>query len=538
MGGHKQMSGAPWSLMLQQLCQSVRRTTLANQSDADLLARFVQRHDEAAFATLVRRHGSVVLGVCRALLRDSHDAEDAFQAVFFVLARKAGSIRKQESLACWLYGVAQRVARRARDHRDRRRLLERQVQAMLELPPQGAVNHQDLQEVLHEELGRLPEKFRAPLVLCYLQGKTHAQAATELGLHRVTVSERVSTGREQLRQRLAGRGVTLGGSALVGTLAESVVAAAAPAALVLKTTRGATLFVASGAAEALSGHAALLAEGTLQAMFIGKLKAAAVVIVAALVGVGGGVGVWSVMAAKVADVPVVLAGESPPAKASSSSVSSEPFSDPLVSSSEKQRARPPATAQANHSDDPILRGGVYWLVRQPAVQEDIKATTEQLRALAMLDKAAQQRLQDHRAARDFVRGSIELAQAQEEAVADILTAEQLRRVRQIHLQSQGLGALDDPQIAGKLKLTEQQRQRIAGRQKEIVQQLLVNLNEKNLREARDKQQALLTQIIADDFSDEQRALWRGLAGPPFTGTLNLDVNFNGIGIANTNSRLP
>src|SRR5262249_53529694 len=149
--------------------------------DADLLERFAVRGDEAAFEALVRRFGPMVLGVCRRILGDAHDAEDAFQATFLALAKKARGVRKRGAVGSWLYGVAYRTASRARADAAGRQSRERQAP----LPPaadpvQEAIRH-DLQAVLDEEMNRLPKKYRSPLVLCYLEGRTNAEAARELG---------------------------------------------------------------------------------------------------------------------------------------------------------------------------------------------------------------------------------------------------------------------------------------------------------------------------------------------------------------------
>ena len=156
--------------------------TLGGLSDGRLLERFAAHRDEVAFEALLRRHASMVWGVCRRLLRDHHDAEDAFQATFLVLARKGQSIAQRELVANWLYGVAYQTALKARSTRARRRMREGQVTDMPE-PEAMSLNHQDdLTESLDRELSRLPDKYRIPIILCELQEKTHQQAAELLGL--------------------------------------------------------------------------------------------------------------------------------------------------------------------------------------------------------------------------------------------------------------------------------------------------------------------------------------------------------------------
>jgi RNA polymerase sigma factor (sigma-70 family) len=181
----------------------------AQPTDGQLLQRFAAKQDEAAFAILVRRHGTMVLGVCRRVLDNEHDAEDAFQATFLVLARQAQSIRKLESVGSWLYGVAYRISLRARSDAARRRALEEQARTMPEQDPFVEAAWRELRPVLDEEVDRLPAKYRAPIILCYLEGKTNTEAARELGWTKGTVSGRLARARELLRTRLARRGVTV-----------------------------------------------------------------------------------------------------------------------------------------------------------------------------------------------------------------------------------------------------------------------------------------------------------------------------------------
>src|SRR5216110_1827175 len=167
--------------VLEHLRHSLRRSDSAGLSDGQLLERFIHRREEAAFETLVRRHGPMVLGVCRRVLRHEHDAGDAFQATFLVLARKAGSIRRREALGGWLYEVAYHIALRARADTARRRRREEEAGVMARADGSTSESPGELQPILDEELHRLPEQDRRLLVLCYLQGKTHQEAARQLG---------------------------------------------------------------------------------------------------------------------------------------------------------------------------------------------------------------------------------------------------------------------------------------------------------------------------------------------------------------------
>jgi RNA polymerase sigma factor (sigma-70 family) len=201
-------------------------------ADSNLLERFTARRDEAAFAALVQRYGPLVLGVCRRALRHEQDAEDAFQATFLVLARNAGTVRKRESVGSWLYGVAYRIARKARATRGRRQGRESQLQdvpAPAEASPEWV--WREIRPVLDEEVNQLPPKYRLAFVLCYLEGKTNEQAARQLGCPLGTVLSRLARAREQLRGRLTRRGLAVSAALLAAALKGRAGAAAVPPAL-------------------------------------------------------------------------------------------------------------------------------------------------------------------------------------------------------------------------------------------------------------------------------------------------------------------
>jgi RNA polymerase sigma factor (sigma-70 family) len=188
--------------------------------DADLLRRFALARDEHAFGVLVRRHSGLVYGICRRFLADPHDAEDAFQATFLVLACKAGNIRKMDSLASWLFGVATRVAGKMRARAAQRRQREQRImwKAKQSLAVSDNVSWRDTCRALHEEMSRLPDKYRIPLLLCYWEGQSQEEAARQLGWPRGTLKRRIEDGRERLRQRLARRGLVLSALLLAYTL--------------------------------------------------------------------------------------------------------------------------------------------------------------------------------------------------------------------------------------------------------------------------------------------------------------------------------
>lgn len=183
-------------------------------SDGHLLHQFAAHGDEAAFAALVERHGPLVLGVCRRVLPHAHDVEDAFQATFMVLVRKAGTLRRPELLGNWLYGVAYRIARKLRASTETRRRHEARNLHPIFTQPDTRVEANDLRPVLDEELERLPEKYRLAVVLCYLEGKTNEEAARQLDWPTGTVKGRLARARDLLRNRLVRRGVALSAAAL------------------------------------------------------------------------------------------------------------------------------------------------------------------------------------------------------------------------------------------------------------------------------------------------------------------------------------
>jgi RNA polymerase sigma factor (sigma-70 family) len=228
--------------------------------DAELIERFVKTHDEAAFAGLVERHGQMVLGVCRRVLRNQHDAEDAFQAAFLVLARKAPHIRQRDALAGWLYKVAYHLAVKLRASLDRRRESERQPPPARLTPADDQITWAELRVVLDEELDRLPEKYRAPLLLCCLEGRTRDEAAEQLGWTLGALKMRLERGRRLLRARLARRGLTVSAALLAMLLAQHAAAGPLPAVLATTTVKASLLFAAGATAAPLSARAVGLAD--------------------------------------------------------------------------------------------------------------------------------------------------------------------------------------------------------------------------------------------------------------------------------------
>ncbi len=248
-------------------------------NEGQLLERFVARRDEAAFAALVARYGPMVLGVCRQMLHDPNDVDDAFQATFLVLVRKAGTLRNRDLLGNWLYGVAYKVAHRARTVKARRHATETPCVEELAMGPDHA-GHQP-QPWIHEEVQRLPEKYRTPVVLCYLQGLTHEEAAERLRWPLGTVKGRLARAREMLRSRLTRRGMAFSSGVLFLELARDA-SATVPNSLVESTIRAATAASSGRVAVGLiSAQAVALSEGVLRTMFMTQLKTVGVLLLVA-----------------------------------------------------------------------------------------------------------------------------------------------------------------------------------------------------------------------------------------------------------------
>jgi RNA polymerase sigma factor (sigma-70 family) len=332
--------------------------SLAQCSDRQLLDRFIESGNDAAFAVILDRHGPMLLGLCRRSLDGAtHLAEDVLQATFLVLARKARSIRRRDSLVGWLCGVAGRLARQARS--SERAQTRREQRAARERPEAHNADPawEDLLRVLDAELQRLPDRYRAPLLLCYLEGRTQDEAASQLGWSLSTLRRRLESGRDLLKARMTGRGATLGAGLFAGFLAPSTARAVQTAEL-----RRAVLAAATGAipGTAVSPSVLALASGGMRMTTLTKISlfsALAVVLSGVLAGVG-----WMVARATPPGSPAVQARrallENPPEAAGPRAEASKPapgrdrFNDPL-----------PAGALARLGTVAFRHGrtGYYWL---------------------------------------------------------------------------------------------------------------------------------------------------------------------------------
>jgi RNA polymerase sigma factor (sigma-70 family) len=310
------MLGETLRRLIGQLDRARARQAADGLTDSELLRRYAQNRDEAAFEVLVWRHGATVLGTCRRLLGSCPDAEDAFQATFLTLVRKAGSIRNGAALPGWLHRVAHRIALQVRANRRQRSAREGPL-----LGEGPAVREPDAPDrealaLLEEEVARLPAKYRLPVLMCYYQGQPTAEAARQLGCPRGTILSRLATARQRLRGRLTRRGVTL--TAALGLLRlEQRALAAVPTTLVRKALPGAVI----------AEPVAALTEGVLRAMLLAKIKTA-VVVVLTLGLIGAGAGGWAYRSALAAQAHTKDADK--PAKEAS-----KPLARPIQGDAEK-----------------------------------------------------------------------------------------------------------------------------------------------------------------------------------------------------------
>ena len=273
---------------LVQLLRQFRLHRGGTTTDAELLQLFISQRDDDAFETLVRRHGPMVLGVCRRILHNEADVEDCFQATFLVLVRKAASIRPRGVVGNWLYGTARKAALKARAMRNLRHRKEKE--AATEKAGKSFGQDRDLQELLDQELETMPDKYRAAIVLCDLEGLTTAAAAQQVGCPHGSLHARLVRGRAMLGKRLARHGLAVSGGVLATALCQNVTSACVPGPLVVSTVKAATLMAAGKAlvAGAVSAKVAALTEGVLKTMLLTKLKNLVIVLVLAVGALGTG----------------------------------------------------------------------------------------------------------------------------------------------------------------------------------------------------------------------------------------------------------
>src|SRR5262245_28520775 len=277
------MATATVSAFLRRLTRGMVAETLADQSDPQLVEQFLARRNEAVFEAIVRRHGPMVYRVCWRVVRHHQDAEDAFQATFLLLAQKLCGLRKHASLASWLHGIAHRVALKAKTEGAARRRHERQAPTAQPGQP-DEVGWSEVCVALDAELAELPEKWRLPLVLCYLEGRTQDEAAKQLGWSERTLRRRLEEARTALGRRLSLRGIVVPAALSAILFSDCVASAALPGKLVGSTVEAAPRIAAGQVGTAIaSAKVTALAEGALRTMLLTKFKTTAALVLVAVV---------------------------------------------------------------------------------------------------------------------------------------------------------------------------------------------------------------------------------------------------------------
>ncbi|HEY7308498.1 MAG TPA: sigma-70 family RNA polymerase sigma factor [Gemmataceae bacterium] len=314
------MARRPWEPVLEHIRALAAARPDARACDAELLSRFVGRRDEAAFESLLRRHGPMVLRVARRVLDNDADAEDVFQATFLLLARRASTIRKRESVASWLHSVAYRLAVSMRSKRRKRQATEKRAAEARPTETPSASAWSELEGTLHEALAQLPAKYRTPLVYCYLEGWTQEEVARDLGVPLGTLRSWVARGRELLRKRLLRRGIAFSATGASSALLASACATAeaVPISLRIATLQAVRLFDVGGNAMTLvSPQVAMLVRRGMTTLLVAKLKGgAACFLVLALLVAGSGWAAHRTFGAKPPERNET-AGKAPPKQAAS-----------------------------------------------------------------------------------------------------------------------------------------------------------------------------------------------------------------------------
>lgn len=297
--------------VLRHIRRAIGLHQVADSPDRELLERFVNQGEETAFEALLRRHGPLVLGACRRMLSDPHDVEDAFQATFFIFVRKARGIARGDVVGSWLYRVAYHAAARVRAGVGRQRAREAPLAETDVAAPEEAESRRDLELLVDDAINRLPEKYRRPIVLCCLEGKSNEEAARELGCPVGTVGTRLSRARERLRAMLTHRGVTVPLVALTAVLEQSSASAAMPAELLDSTLRAGMLLAAGATAGTgtFSPAIATIAYGVARGMILGRLRSAALMLSLLVILTGSG---WLTFRAIAQSAATPLPFEEPP----------------------------------------------------------------------------------------------------------------------------------------------------------------------------------------------------------------------------------
>lgn len=401
-------------------------------SDGDLLGRFIEQRDETAWDALVRRHGPMVWGVCRRILGHTQDAEDAFQATFIVLVRRAASVNPRSGVANWLYGVARQTAVKARAMAARRGAREKQLPV---LPEVGVADPapDDLRLLLDRELSRLPDKYRAPIVLCDLEGRTFKEAAQELGWPEGTLSGRLSRARKLLADRLTRAGAVLSTGAAVLGVGEVASGGDVPPPLITSAITAGWRVAAGQPMSGLTPVVALTHE-VLRAMFVPKLKLFACVLLVGTMTLTG-VAISARHSGTAPDEPKKTAAPDPPKGANAPN--DQPPKDKAGGSTkvrELQKERLALLRQVADWTTEAYKGGRFELLavleaRREVIAAELELCETHKERLAILEKAAE-------LAKDIEKNTEKLAEARNAARTELLKARANRLQAEIELEKE------------------------------------------------------------------------------------------------------
>jgi RNA polymerase sigma factor (sigma-70 family) len=506
--------------VVQFLREQVVRGELETVTDAQLLQRFVAQSDEAAFAALVRRHAAMVWGVCKRVLGHNQNAEDAFQATFMVLTRKAASIRPPGLLGNWLYGVAHHVAIKAHAMNAKRMSREKQLQVPITNAVAKRGLWQDLQPLLDQELSLLPEKYRAVIVLCDLEGKTRKEAALCLGVPEGTIAGRQARARAMLAKRLARHGFTVSGGSLAALLSRGAASASAPASAVVSTIKSASILTAGGA---LAANVAALTEGVVKAMLISKLKSVVGILVVLL---GFSLGT-------VALSGVFAQGDGK--RLDSATVNERGVQTKVKGAAEARVIQAPAQAQ---DILPLPRLSGVNLIMNKSVREELNLTADQVKDLWAGVHKLREKYKDefakHETREQAERAGL-FAKVDKEVLKGldaILKPEQAKRLTQIQLddaaQRVGAGVFLYSDVAKELQLTDSQKQRAQAIFNQSCHDVTALAFSGATREEAWEEARKINKKAMDDvrssLNDEQKKKLEEMTGKPFVVVGDVDFH--------------
>jgi RNA polymerase sigma factor (sigma-70 family) len=427
-------------------------------TDGRLLESFRVNRDEAAFEILVKRHGPMVLGVCRRVIGNVHDAEDAFQAVFLVLAKKAGSITRGDLIGNWLYGVAYRTALHARGRLSRRRAREMQVKDMPQPTVSPDYELHELHQVLDQELNRLPDKYRLPIILCDLEGRPRKDVACQLKVPEGTLSSRLTTGRQLLARRLGRYGLAVSGAVVAAALSQQAASAAVRTCLVTTAVKVAALTAAGeSTVDFLSTQALVLSQGVMKTMLLDKLKVISLVCLGLVLGsLCAGIGVPKLKAQ-----PAALADQTAQASESNRAAADdqEPIDGNLLLNQQIQAELQLSKNQINKLQTVSQSVDNRNDSKNKEIQNIQKQIEELRKQIAELQKRIGAEDQEIGKIREGIESERKLALGK--AAPEILSARAMKRVREITRQRRGISALlQDHKVQLMLKINDEQVRKI------------------------------------------------------------------------------